>query len=476
MSQDEKIILNKRYELLAQLGAGGMSVIYKARDISLGRPVAVKTLRTNYVSDISFVERFQNEARAIARLKHANIVTVYDVGTHPTPNGNLYYIVMELVEGRDLKKLIKEAPNNLLPLDRALDLMLQVCYGIGYAHRSSLVHADIKPQNIMVTPAYEAIVTDFGIAQILSNTQPMRKSDIVWGSPHYFSPEQAQGDPPSPKSDVYSMGIVLFELLTGKLPYSGTSPSELGMAHIKERIPRVTELNPHVPEELANIVYKAMSKQPEARFRDGDQFGEVLRTLRERLNKSTIPLSEAPAASANPPRPATPAPAQPVVPSVPTMPSGTPNVTVPASPAPYPPPARMGQNLPPTIPPAPPSEPTSRYSPAPVAPNPYRPSAQVPFGAPSLPNQTPNYPPQAMPQGYGNPVSAPQPLEQRYMPPAGQGLRQPGDSLLYSAQYPAQVPDADDDSLDYVTISLAVLAVIAVLGLFPVWILALMSR
>ncbi|MCS6834671.1 MAG: protein kinase [Anaerolineae bacterium] len=454
-------ILNQRYELLAQLGAGGMSVIYKAQDLMLGREVAVKTLRTNWLNDMNFVQRFQDEARAIARLKHPNIVTVYDVGSQMTPKGPIYYIVMELINGRDLKKIIKEV-GGPFQVARTLDLVIQVCDGIGYAHQKNLVHADIKPQNIMVVlqpqanqaPREQVIVTDFGIAQVLSDTQPQRKSDVVWGSPHYFSPEQAQGLPPSPESDVYSIGIMLFELLTGKLPYGGATATDLGLAHVRERIPRVTELNPSAPEELSNIVYKAMSKEAKQRYRDGDQMASVLRAFRDKLNKSTLPMSSQSAVTSSPAAPTPPT----ILNSAARTVQASPPPSLQTIPAQRPP---AGQ-----IPPAPSAEPTARYSAAPVAPQPYVPSPQAPFGG--QPPQVPIYP--------NAPISAPQPLNQPiagYSAQPSYPLTHPTDPMHYSAQYPATL---EEDGPDYVTIALAVLALLAVLGLFPLWLLALSVR
>ncbi|MFN8564190.1 MAG: protein kinase [Anaerolineae bacterium] len=251
-------VLNGRYRLVAQQGSGGMAVIYKAVDQALGRTVAIKILRPSLTNDPAFLARFRNEARSVANLAHPNIVTVHDVGS----DGPTHYIVMEFVEGTDLKRIIKA--DGALPIDRAINLAIQICGGIGFAHRAGLVHADVKPQNILVTKDDVVKVTDFGIAQALSDAQPGEKQQVVWGSPHYFAPEQARGEKPTPASDVYSIGIVIFEMLTGRLPYTGANQQELALAHIRERIPTVIEFNPNVPESLSRIVYKTMSKEPVA--------------------------------------------------------------------------------------------------------------------------------------------------------------------------------------------------------------------
>ncbi len=231
-------VLNGRYRLVAQQGSGGMAVIYKAIDQALGRTVAVKILRPSLTNDPAFLARFRNEARSVANLAHPNIVTVHDVGS----DGPTHYIVMEFVEGTDLKRIIKA--EGALDIDRALNLAIQICGGIGFAHRAGLVHADVKPQNMLVTKEDVVKVTDFGIAQALSDAQPGEKQQVVWGSPHYFAPEQARGEKPTPASDVYSIGIVIFEMLTGRLPYTGANQQELALAHIRDRIPMVTEFNP----------------------------------------------------------------------------------------------------------------------------------------------------------------------------------------------------------------------------------------
>jgi serine/threonine-protein kinase len=303
-------VLNGRYRLVAQQGSGGMAVIYKAVDQALGRTVAIKILRPSLTNDPAFLARFRNEARSVANLAHPNIVTVHDVGS----DGPTHYIVMEFIEGTDLKRIIKA--DGALPIDRALNLGIQICGGIGFAHRAGLVHADVKPQNILVTKDDVVKVTDFGIAQALSDAQPGEKQQVVWGSPHYFAPEQARGEKPTPASDVYSIGIVVFEMLTGRLPYTGANQQELALAHIRERIPSVIELNPSVPESLSRIVYKTMSKEPPARYRMADQLGHILvgyrdrgrdeTTQQPRVSPPTLPNVSNQSSSQLPPPPSSP--------------------------------------------------------------------------------------------------------------------------------------------------------------------------
>ena len=278
-------LLNQRYELVSQHGSGGMSVIYRALDRSLGRIVAVKILRPNLTKDPSFIDKFQQEARSVARMAHPNIVTVHDVGS----DGATHYIVMEMIEGRDLKKLIKT--RGALELDRALDYAIQLCGGLGFAHRSRLVHADVKPQNILINKEGVLKITDFGIAQAFTDTLPQERSKVVWGSPHYFAPEQARGEKPSPASDVYSIGIVLFEMFTGRLPYIGSSQRELALAHIRDDVPRAGDLNADLPAELSKIIAKVMSKRPNDRYRTADQLGKVLQELRERVRAEALQRS-----------------------------------------------------------------------------------------------------------------------------------------------------------------------------------------
>ena len=276
-------LLNQRYELVAQQGSGGMSVIYRALDRMLGRMVAIKILRPNLTKDPAFVEKFQQEARSVAMMSHPNIVTVHDVGS----DGATHYIVMEMIEGDDLKKLIKA--QGALPFDKALEYGLQICAGLGFAHRSQLVHADVKPQNILINRENVLKVTDFGIAQAYTDTMPQTRSEVVWGSPHYFAPEQARGEKPSPASDVYSIGIVLYEMFTGRLPYVGSSQRELALAHIQAEIPLVKTFMPDLPDDLSNVIAKVMSKRPNDRYRHADQLGHILRQIRERGRSASQP-------------------------------------------------------------------------------------------------------------------------------------------------------------------------------------------
>ncbi len=284
----QETLLNGRYRLLTQQGSGGMAVIYRATDLALGRTVAVKILRPSLTNDPEFLKRFRQEARNVANLSHPNIVTVHDVGQ----DGNTHYIVMEYVDGEDLKRLVRaSAP---FSIDRALSIAIKICAGVGYAHRAGLVHADVKPQNVLVTEQDHVKVTDFGIAQALTSTKPRERERqrIVWGSPHYFSPEQAQGEPPTPASDVYAIGIVLFEMLTGRLPFVGTDQQELAMAHIRETPPNPSEFNPNIPEHLDRILQKVLSKEPTARYRTAEQLGRILVSYRRQGQVTTDSVPE----------------------------------------------------------------------------------------------------------------------------------------------------------------------------------------
>ncbi len=263
-------ILNDRYQLNAKIGSGGMAHVYRAMDLMLQRNVAVKVLKEDYSADLAFRERFRQEARSAANLSHPNIVTVHDFGLD---QGHLF-IVMEYIPGTDLKSLIKE--RGRLSVVESLELMIQACQGVGYAHRAGLVHCDIKPHNFLVTPDMLVKVTDFGIARALSTISKDEKNDVVWGSPHYFAPEQASGLPPSPASDVYSLGVIFYELLTGQLPFDGKDSAELSRRHRLEEPAPPTFYNPEIPEQLEKIILKVLSKEPTARYRTADQLGRLL--------------------------------------------------------------------------------------------------------------------------------------------------------------------------------------------------------
>jgi serine/threonine-protein kinase len=274
---DEAIILNGRYQLIERVGSGGMAVVYKAQDRALGRIVAIKMLQESMTSDEGFLRRFQREAHAAANLTHPNIVTVHDIGQ----DGHRHYIVMEYVDGHTLKQLIRQYGENgrFMPINRSLDLTVQICNGIGYAHRANLVHCDVKPQNILVTRDEQVKVTDFGIARAMSQATQQQVSQ-VWGTPQYFAPEQAAGEPPTPASDVYAIGIMMFEMLSNRLPFQADSQTALALKHLQEPPPLVTIYNPTVPKQLEQIINKLLAKEPSGRYRTAGQLGRILSTYR----------------------------------------------------------------------------------------------------------------------------------------------------------------------------------------------------
>lgn len=283
---EETVVLNGRYELIERIGSGGMSVVYKAKDRSLGRIVAVKMMHESFTNDKGFLKRFQQEAHSAANLAHPNIVTVHDIGQDEYK----HYIVMEYVEGQTLKQIIRSYNNEPMPVSRALDLMIQVCNGIGYAHRAELVHCDVKPQNIIVTVDERVKVADFGIARAISTATQVQQVSQVWGTPQYFSPEQAAGDTPTPASDVYAIGIILFEMFTGRLPFAAESHTAMALKHLHTPPPLVTEFNPAIPSQLAQIINKLLAKEPAGRYRTAGQLGRILTTYRQRSQEETGPI------------------------------------------------------------------------------------------------------------------------------------------------------------------------------------------
>jgi serine/threonine-protein kinase len=285
----EDIKLNERYHLLTCIGSGGMAVVYKGIDVLLERRVAVKVLRQRFASDPEFLERFQREARAAANLDHPNIVTIFDVGA----DGDRRYIVMEFVDGQDLKTLIRQ--KGRLEVAEALEIATQIAAGVGHAHKSDIIHRDIKPQNVLVTNDGCAKVVDFGIARALSESG-LTDPDTVWGSPIYFAPEQAAGDQPTPASDVYSIGVVMYEMLTGSPPFRADNPTALAMKHLREEPPPLAARNPQVPPRLEWIVRKVLSKEPSARYRTAEQLAHVLEEYHSQVEQPTrMQMAVAPA-------------------------------------------------------------------------------------------------------------------------------------------------------------------------------------
>lgn len=245
-------------------------MVYQARDRMLERTVAIKTLRRNFSDDPEFRQRFRQEAKAAAKLTHPNIVTVHDFGLE----SEQLYIVMEYVPGVDLKTLLRQ--HGRLKLEESLHLLTQACAGIGYAHRAGLVHCDVKPQNMLVTPDRLLKVTDFGIARALITIKPDEKEKMVWGSPSYFSPEQASGSAPSPASDVYALGVILYEMTTGVLPFSAETSQELARMHRQENPPPPRSINNQIPIPLETIILKTLSKDPQKRFQSAGEMGRAL--------------------------------------------------------------------------------------------------------------------------------------------------------------------------------------------------------
>lgn len=273
----QPIILGNRYRLIRQVGKGGMAYVYKAYDQMLERPVAVKLLKRDYSEDEEFRERFKQEAKAAANLSHPNIVTVHDFGIDPSG----VYIVMEYIQGTDLKTSLKEKVK--YPYDEGLALMIQACAGLGYAHRAGIVHCDVKPHNMLVTSDNRLKITDFGIARALSSVESVENQGVIWGSPQYFAPEQALGQTPTPASDVYSLGVVMYEVFTGQLPFKADSVEELIRLH-QTQIPKEPRLlTPGIPMELEQVLLKVLAKEPTARYRTADQLGHVLMHISSRL-------------------------------------------------------------------------------------------------------------------------------------------------------------------------------------------------
>ena len=263
--------INDRYEIIKSIGEGGMANVYLAYDTILDRNVAIKVLRGDLANDEKFVRRFQREALSASSLSHPNIVAMYDVGE----DDGLYYIVMEYVEGKTLKQLLKKRGS--LTLSEAIDIMLQLTDGMAHAHDSYIVHRDLKPQNIMIQDDGQIKITDFGIAMALNSTQ-LTQTNSVMGSVHYLPPEQAAGKGTTIKSDIYSIGIIFYELLTGELPFKGDSAVEIALKQMKEPLPDVHKLNNDIPQSIENIILKSTAKNPKNRYDDAKSMHNDLLT------------------------------------------------------------------------------------------------------------------------------------------------------------------------------------------------------
>ncbi|MCP4087761.1 MAG: Stk1 family PASTA domain-containing Ser/Thr kinase [Actinomycetia bacterium] len=291
-------VFNDRYELHARIARGGMADVFLARDLLLDRPVAVKVLFPQFASDAAFVERFRREAQAAANLNHPNIVAVYDWGT----DKGAYFIVMEYVEGRSLADILKS--EGILHPDRAADVATDVAAALSFAHRNGVVHRDVKPGNVLISSTGQIKVADFGIARAVGGgrTDDLTKTGSVLGTATYFSPEQAQGQTVDPRSDLYSLGIVLYESVSGRPPFAGDNPVAIAYQHVQEQPPPLRLINPAVPPTLEAIVLKLLNKRPFDRYPSAEDLRTDLRRFREGTAVAVVPPGAAIAPGGAPPQ------------------------------------------------------------------------------------------------------------------------------------------------------------------------------
>ena len=266
-------VLAGRYELFERVGEGGMSVVYKAKDKLLNRFVAIKILKPEFINDHKFIDSFRRESQAAASLSHPNIVNIYDVGRE----GNIHYIVMELIEGRTLSDYIKE--QGAMSYPKVIALSKQIAAALAFAHKNHIIHRDVKPHNVMLTPNGTAKITDFGIAKAVNAATIVDNTDGIIGSVHYFSPEQARGGYVDEKSDIYSLGIVMYEMLTGRVPFDGDNPVNIALMHINGEMVPPSKLVAGVPPALEHIIMKCTDKYPVNRFASAEELIEALNNL-----------------------------------------------------------------------------------------------------------------------------------------------------------------------------------------------------
>lgn len=263
--------INDRYQIIKTLGEGGMANVYLAHDTILDRDVAVKVLRGDLATDEKFIRRFQREALSASSLSHPNIVEMYDVGE----DDGQYYIVMEFVDGKTLKQVLKQRGH--LSVTEVIDIMSQVTDGMAHAHDAYIIHRDIKPQNIMMLSNGMIKITDFGVATALNSTQ-LTQTNSVMGTVHYLPPEQAQGKGSTIRSDIYSMGIMMYELLSGSTPYKGETAVEIALKHLKEPLPSIRKVSSQIPQSIENVIIKSTAKNPKNRYSDAREMFEDLKT------------------------------------------------------------------------------------------------------------------------------------------------------------------------------------------------------
>lgn len=279
--------LGGRYQVIERIGGGGMALVYRAHDILLNRNVAIKVLRNQFVHDEEFIRRFRREAQSAASLSHPNVVSIYDVGQED----EVHYIVMEYIEGKNLNEIIKErAP---MQVDESVRIASQICDALDHAHMNQIIHRDIKPHNILIGRNGRVKVTDFGIARAVTSTTITQTGSVV-GSVHYFSPEHAKGVTTGEKSDLYSLGIVLYQMLTGVLPFLGESPISVALKHLQEEFEEPRLLNPLIPQSVENVILKSMRKNPEERYQSAKQMLQDLETclLPERRSEAKMQFQD----------------------------------------------------------------------------------------------------------------------------------------------------------------------------------------